>query len=373
MVTWLKGIRLIEFQYHPQKNRYIDRIPKIRALPYYLQGYSLDFKDKMQHWQKVISQHLVKNDYDAVIILGSGSEFLPHFAMRNIKTSIPCIYNFHDPFPWHVYPEPYKKPRNIPSMLLHIKVQKIIDKADVVSFPSEYLRKQMSNNFKKLNKKSVVIPHVGIRLENLPRNQEDSLVTLDESKFNLLHAGSLLGPRNPHALIKGFIKFLDENPEHRENSTLTIVGKIARENKEILNFTQENIRIIDKRVSYARSMELIREANCLLLIEAKSILSPFLPGKFSDYVIAEKPILVLSPRHSEVMRLLGDHYPYWYELNDEDNIYTHIKSLWMNWRSNNLQNPVPGSLVNYLSDTNVNEILVSSLQQCISSSSSPTA
>lgn len=372
-VSWLEGVRLLEFNYLPQKKRFIDRIPKIRALPTYIQGYSLDFKDKILQWRQLISAHLNEVQYDAIVVLGSGSEFIPHFAMQAIRTSIPCVYNFHDPFPWHVYPEPYKKPVSIPSLILQQRVQRIIDRASLVSFPSEYLKQHMCRIFKNLVQKSLVLPHVGIRLENLPVSAEDSLLGLDKGKFNVLHAGSLLGPRNPRALIHAFIRFLQDDEAHQATSTLTIVGKIARENKDIMRLAEANIRIIDDRVSYHRSLELMQEASVLLIIEAKADFSPFLPGKFSDYIVAQKSILALTPRRSEVIRLLGDDYPYWAILDDEDGIYSHIKALWMLWRSSQIKNPVPKYLIQYVADVNVNQLFTSAIHSCTSSSSSPMA
>ena len=372
-VSWLSGVELVPFRYPSPDKTWIEKIPKIRALPVYLTGHSLNDRAKIDKWVEVTSNVLSNKQFDCIVVLGSGSEFLPHFAIEKMDISTPIILNFHDPFPWHCYPEPYKKPATIYSRIHQKKIQKAIDKAFLVCFPSELLKQHMSRFYLRMEQKSLVLPHVGIQLDGLPAKESDDLVSLPENKFNLVHIGSLLGPRNPNALLQAFARFIQEDERRRKSCVLSIIGNIAREHNKIVREHRENVRILNTRVSYKRSLKLMNAADVLILMEAVASFSPFLPGKFSDYVMAGKPVLALTPRNSEVMRLLGSDYPYWATVDDEERIYISLCNLWDHWRSDKLFNSVPPEVREYISPENVNEMFTKALEACTSTSSSPTA
>ena len=74
-----------------------------------------------------------------------------------------------------------------------------------------------------------------------------------------------------------------------------------------------------------------REASVNIILEAKSEISPFLPGKFPHCVAADKPILLLGPYYSESRRLLGEDYRYWTEINEVEKIAGMIEELYQIW------------------------------------------
>jgi hypothetical protein len=73
-----------------------------------------------------------------------------------------------------------------------------------------------------------------------------------------------------------------------------------------------------------------------IILESKSEISPFLPGKFPHCVVANRPLLVLSPYYSETRRLLGSDYPYWSEADDENKIFLLIEQLYLAWKNKEL-------------------------------------
>ena len=76
-----------------------------------------------------------------------------------------------------------------------------------------------------------------------------------------------------------------------------------------------------------------QQAAVNVILEAKSEISPFLPGKFPHCVAADKPIFSLSPYYSEVRRLLGEDYPYCCEADDKANILEFLEISYSNWKS----------------------------------------
>ncbi len=112
-ITWLNNsIKIIKFDIPPTSKNIFDRIPKLRAIPVYINGFSKEFRTLIEQWKIVIEKELKNSSYDAIYALASGSEFATHFALSEMKLKIPFYVNIHDPFPWHLYPLPYKKNRN---------------------------------------------------------------------------------------------------------------------------------------------------------------------------------------------------------------------------------------------------------------------
>jgi len=321
-ISWLPGnidIRLFNL---PVRNQnLLDSIPKLRALPTYLTGLHSDFRRLINEWKSEICNELGMGKYDVIYVLGSGSEFAPHFAISEIDPDVPVVINFHDPFPMHLYPEPYRARRSRINKLLEKKIGNAIGMAYRISFPSEFLMDLMAKTFPLIKNKGFVLPHIGTELKDLPESGEDDLISLDSDKVNILHAGSLLGPRNPNQLLQSIMDIHNNRADLLKNVRFVFVGKMAKELKHFAdNVVGDCIRFYDCRISYKKSLELISRADCMLVIEAISDFSPFMPGKLADIAFCEKPVIALTPKKSEIMRLLGDDYPYYSDLGDKQGI-----------------------------------------------------
>ena len=271
--------------------------------------------------------------------------------MLEIKTSIPWLANFHDPFPMSLYPEPYKASTNRIYKRQEKSTRDIIDKATFVSFPSLLLKEWMQSFFPNIKEKSIILPHVGMKLNNLPDLLIDHEVQLEPNKFNILHAGTLLGPRNIKSLFTAFERFINYDDEIKKHAVLNVLGKIAKEQVEIIASNKENcnLNIITDRVSYKRSLKLTVDANVSLIIEADSDISPFMPGKLADLIFLEKPILALTPKNSETLRILGHNYPFTSRVNDEEQIFIKLLELWYLWKEQKLELPEKNRLKDYVS------------------------
>jgi len=215
-----------------------------------------------------------------------------------------------------------------------------------------------------LENKSFIAPHIYTKLKNLPNFEDEDNLDFDVSKFNILHIGSLLGPRNPKHLLKAFSRFVDEDQEKKDNVVLNIIGSVTRENKNFdKEITSKTIRVIKERISYKKSIELMHKTNVLLILEAVAEDSPFMPGKLADYIAVKKTILALTPINSETTRLLGKDYLYITEMNNENEIYNILKMLWNDWRNNSLKSNIPKELIEYISPERFNEKLITQLKK----------
>ena len=334
---WLPQVRAVRFPVSelsgPEK--LLKKIPKLRALPTYLTGFSPEFNRLVKDWKKAISQELEKHPYDYIITLGTGMSFAPHFALAELNPGIPWIANIHDPYPARYYPPPYQKKSDPVYRKQAEKFGRVLEKARHASLPSLRLKEWLSAFYPVLNDKAFVWPHP------LPPDEMLALLPYDQNlesplepdAFNLLHAGSLLGPRNPEALIRAFARFVDADPERREKARLYIIGKVTKEHRGIeQKYKHPNIHIIVQRYPYRNTLEILKQASTLILLEAAAPVSPFLPGKFADYVYADKPILALTPTTSETARLLGEDYPYRTETDNVKGIVEKLEHLWEKWK-----------------------------------------
>jgi len=103
---FLSGIETIKIVEKSIKKPFLEKIPKLRALPAYITGFGLLFLAAVKRWKISIELLLEKEHFDLIILLGSGSSFLPYFAMEKISTTVPWIAHIHDPYPLSQYPEP---------------------------------------------------------------------------------------------------------------------------------------------------------------------------------------------------------------------------------------------------------------------------
>ncbi|WP_289045550.1 UDP-glycosyltransferase [uncultured Olleya sp.] len=291
-------------------------------------GHSFTFFNDAKSISKSIDKHY--SNQDLIITLSKGASFRPHYAML----SLPILHSkwmayVHDPYPFHYYPRPY----NWVEFGYQFKedfFREVSEKANYSAFPSVMLKDWMGSYYFNFNKTGVIIPHQNLSF-NKPQ-EVDIPDYFDIEKFNLLHAGNLMSKRDPRGLVDGFNKFLENNKGAELSAQLLLIGG-ADYHKEYLNSViGHQIYWSGKNVEYREVEMLQKMVSVNIILEAKSEISPFLPGKFPNCILANKPILLLGPHYSETKRLLGDDYAYIAEIDDVDLICSQITKLYINWK-----------------------------------------
>ena len=268
---------------------------------------------------------------DLVLTLSKGASFRPQDALLKLpQLHHKWMAYVHDPYPFHYYPRPYNwiQPGYKQKEQFFRTVS---EKAKYAAFPSLLLQEWMGSYFPNFLKTGVIIPHQNAHFEV---KAFDVTSYFDVKKFNLLHAGNLMKQRSPEGLIQGFQLFLKNNPEAKANARLHLIGS-ASYHKEILTAYQKNIPelyVCLNNKPFDEVQFLQNNATVNIILESKSEISPFLPGKFPHCVEANKPILALGPYYSESRRLLGADYPYWSEVDDVENIANQIGKLYLFWQ-----------------------------------------
>ncbi|XMO86575.1 UDP-glycosyltransferase [Algibacter sp. AS12] len=295
-------------------------------------GFSFGFFNDRNSIYKAI-KNINIDEYEMVWTFSQGSSFRSHAALLKLpKWHKKWLAFVHDPYPHHLYPRPYnyieygyKKKRYF--------FMDITKKANKVVFPSLLLKEWMESYYVDIKDKSLIIPHPlvtkKINLENVPNY-------FDSSKFNILHAGNLLNLRDPAPLIEAFQQFLRLKPEAKKDAALLFIGKKSIF-QEYLNKKQAEIPQLYVSKGYedfSRVYNMQQETSINIILEAKSEISPFLPGKFPHCVSANKPIVLIGPHYSECKRLLGKDYPYLNDFDEIEKLSNIVADLYEIWKNN---------------------------------------
>lgn len=269
---------------------------------------------------------------DLVLTLSKGASFRPHHALLKIpEWHSKWMAYIHDPYPFASYPRPYDyvQPGHQQKRKFFLKVAA---KAKYVAYPSKLLAEWMESYFPPLKGKAVIVPHqIDIGEDEINSSKLPEYFKKDA--FTIVHGGALMNARNPMGLIRAFKKFLEEVPEAAEKSQLLFIGKKSKYTRDFEEIKKEIPQFYssDDYLPFMQVQAIQKKAAVNVILEAKGPISPFLPGKFPHCVQAGKPILLLGPYYSESRRLLGEDYPWWSEIDDEQHIFIAIKSLYKNW------------------------------------------
>lgn len=330
------AIREIKFSYLyflSRLQRIIGRNFNINLAPFLQKifGFSFTFFNDTNSIKRALKK--INFAPDLVITLSKGSSFRPHYAvLKSPHFHDKWMAYVHDPYPFHCYPRPYDWVES--SYKQKEEFFKLVsEKAKYSAFPSQLLKEWMGSYFPNFLKTGVIIPH-----QNADYKINDVVLPdyFDNAKFNLLHAGNLMPQRSPEGLIEGYKLFLKNNPEAKQYAKLILLGPALAHTKMLEEYQSNSpeIYIYNGTAPFDLVYKLQKNVSVNIILESKSEISPFLPGKFPHCVEANKPIISLAPYYSEVKRLLGVKYPYWAEVDDVNKIATIIENLYTIWKVN---------------------------------------
>ena len=294
-------------------------------------GFSFTFFNDSNSIAKAIRK---QKDFqpDLVLTLSKGASFRPHHAMLQLpELHDKWMAYVHDPYPFHFYPRPY-------NWVEHGYYEKqeffraVSKKAKYSAFPSQLLQEWMGSYFPDFLRTGVLIPH---QISDYQIQDTTFPSFFNPEKFSLFHAGNLMKQRNPIFLIQAFEKFLDNNPEAKEQSQLILVGAHEYHKEALERYKNHSSVFIGENMPFDVIFNVQKQASVNIILESKAEISPFLPGKFPHCVEANKPILLLSPYYSETRRLLGEDYPYWSEADDVSKLEAIITTMYATWKEKN--------------------------------------
>lgn len=274
---------------------------------------------------------------DLVLTLSKGGSFRPHHALLKCpQWHSKWMAYIHDPYPMHWYPPPY--PWYEPGYKQKEQFMKsVAAKCAITAFPSRLLMEWMGLKNDDFQKKGIVIPHQIDHADRPMTPQElPEDISTNPGKFMVVHAGNLIRGREPFGLLEGFRQFLLKNHDARDRAELIFIGGKNYYSDVLKRFEDEvpQFKTSHKKLDFDTVQYLQQNASVNVILEAKSEISPFLPGKFPHCIKANKKILLLGPPRSESRRLLGINYPHWAEIDDAEKIALLLEGLFKTWQKN---------------------------------------
>ena len=158
-------------------------------------------------------------------------------------------------------------------------------------------------------------------------------------KFSLAHIGSLLSGRNPEVLWDVLSQISDENPEFSKDLELVLAGIVSKEViHSINNAGLQNALSLKGYLSHEQAIALQQSSQVLLLLEIDAQKTKgIIPGKFFEYMAANRPILALGPKGWDVARLIKEtETGCFFEYGNSLEIKRYILECYYNYKRNDL-------------------------------------
>jgi glycosyltransferase involved in cell wall biosynthesis len=222
------------------------------------------------------------------VLVTFGDPMSDHLAGLQIRraTGAPWIAHFSDPW----VDNPYHRKSILTNRLNRKLEREVVATADRLVFTTrETIDLVMAKYPPAWRAKATAIPHAydpelyGER----PRERTGIVVR---------HVGNFYAPRSPQALIEALARLHKEQPDALANVRVELVGQIrpALDDRAAAALPSGLLKM-RAPVDYLESLRLMQDADLLLVVDAPSEHSVFLPSKLIDYLGAGKPIMALSP------------------------------------------------------------------------------
>ena len=117
-----------------------------------------------------------------------------------------------------------------------------------------------------------------------------------DSKLVIRYLGDFYGPRSPRPLLEALRLLRETNPACADSIKIELIGRFRPDDaeycRELVKYL-DNVHLLD-HVEYLQALKLMVESDVLLVIDAPTDVSPFLPSKLIEYIGANRPILGLT-------------------------------------------------------------------------------
>ena len=304
----------------------LDRWGRLGALPHLLRGCTVEEKG----WARAVARKASElGPFDVLHSrLNPAASHLAALAVLK-QIELPWCAYFSDPWPHHLYPEPYRFTVGpLSRRRLELSLDAMLRRADSLVFPSHRLRDWLlSGRRERFRSKSFIAPHLG---EPGAQGPERNGV------LHIRHAGFLMKERRIEPLL-GALQRL--RPEVRRDLRLEFAGRYAA--RPEVPASLSGVLSFDSSMPPERVRSWMAGADVALLVEAALSEGIFFPSKLSDYLAGGRPILALSPRRGVAADLLAEGGGVLVEPEDEVGIAAALERLHALWREGRLGELAP--------------------------------
>jgi len=288
-------------QRHSEKVHYIQRENKVNVwLDHYDIWFKPDVMADLGHNAYKYIMSLDLKDYAAIITFSPFHSI--NSVMVRVKKSRPqvrWIAHFCDP--WSSNPLEKDWLRRLWNEWNEPRMLSVVD---FVTHSSKFTLDMMLQKYQSFDRnKALVIPHFfDPTLYPLRDKASNPLITL---RF----VGTLFGRRSPEPMFQAILNLLIERVDLKDVFRIELIGNIEKEmlSSQTLKSLPEGLIHFVPSVSYLKSLELMYDADILLLIEADTDFNLFVPSKLTDYMGANTPIvgIVADGGSQEILGGLG--------------------------------------------------------------------
>lgn len=180
------------------------------------------------------------------------------------------------------------------------------DRADRITFTST----------RTLERYAAVYPEHVNRMRYFPNSFDPDQVRPNPwtrgQTFRIVYTGTLGATRRPDVFCDAISRFLLRVPEAKRDLEFIIAGHADRKTRAFLSSQASHVSWLGP-VSFEKSMELIRSADVLALIDnevpadQKQLCGyEFFPSKLLDYMLGQRPILGVSERSSIASEIISE-------------------------------------------------------------------
>lgn len=249
-----------------------------------------------------------------------------HLCGKKIKKKHPEVKwyaSFSDPFKGSPYKKSdlsntsifYKIAFNVGAFFLYNNAyeEAAVKYADKLIFICEEQRDftlSQYPNYEELKKKSIIMP-----LTYLPDwKMYQDIIDVEHEKNNVIqaaHLGRLYGLRKVTPFIEALRILKDEDPELCKKIVFHQYSEIQKNDVELIKkYNLEDVFVIHDKVSYKESINVMKNADVLLLFDTLmpgSKVQPYLPSKIVEYLLLKKPVLGVCDNNSPSYRILKEY------------------------------------------------------------------
>ena len=267
---------------------------------------------------KFLKQYYSENNLSALITTGPPHSM--HLAGMKLKKDlgINWIADFRDP--WSNFFQNKLLNQLKSTMKKHEQAEnEVLESCDAAFTTSKSLRSKF------LNKNSSTF--------YIPSGFEEKIESTNHDKFRILYTGSMKKIQNPGNLWQVLQELIESDEQFKQDVEIVLIGNIDR----LIFYTNEFKKIRDRKIlSYMSKNELNLEISKAELLVVCSVNYPdsndIIPGKFFHYLAANKNILGISNKGSDLEKIINETKSGMsFDFNNYDDLKNYIYQCYQNY------------------------------------------
>lgn len=262
--------------------------------------------------------------YDHIFISSSGIKHETILASYGLPILKKAVVIFHDPYPHAWYEGKSLKIHNNEFLRLR-KMIAVVQQAKTCCATAYYMAKDLEYLYASDKNFHTLPHHFEVNAFNLDKKDQ---MRRKEAKLQISYHGALMFGRNIFSVLDAYTQLMEENQYIKNNTEFVLRVKGEKINKLKQKFANiKNIKILDT-LDFSNSFnEQVYESDINVILENGPYYCNILPGKVPFLEWIGKPVFVISPKRSELRRIIKNDNRYISDMNDVEEIKLKLNNL----------------------------------------------